>query len=47
MSEWKVDILDNIAIVNPTESLIIGEKAKKIPMEVLQPFTKKYLVFQL
>jgi len=41
MSEWKEEILENIALINPTESLSKGNKAKKVAMEVLQPFTKK------
>lgn len=41
MREWKESILDNIALINPTESLRKGIPAKKVAMEVLQPFTKK------
>jgi len=33
--------LEDIAYVNPIESLRSGEKAKKVAMEILQPFTKK------
>jgi len=39
--EWKEEILENIALINPTESLSKGNKAKKVAMEILQPFTKK------
>ncbi|MFH2032760.1 MAG: restriction endonuclease subunit S [Bacteroidota bacterium] len=38
---WKEEILEDIAFVNPTESLRNGKKAKKVAMEILQPFTKK------
>lgn len=41
MSEWKELILDRIAVINPTESLKKGVLAKKVAMDVLQPFTKK------
>ena len=40
MSEWKEVTLDDVAIINPTESLKKGRLAKKIAMESLQPFTK-------
>jgi len=41
MGDWKEIALDTIAIINPTESLGKGTKAKKIAMTVLQSFTKK------
>ncbi len=41
MSDWKEEIFENIALINPTESLSKGNKAKKVAMEILQPFTKK------
>jgi len=41
MSEWKASILDDVALINPTESLAKGQHAKKISMESLLPFTKK------
>ena len=37
MREWKERALDNVAIINPTESLSKGTKAKKIAMTVIQP----------
>ena len=40
MSEWKEVTLEDVAIINPTESLKKGQLAKKIAMESLQPFTK-------
>jgi len=41
MGEWNEMDLDAAAIINPTESLNNGVKAKKIAMTILQPFTKK------
>lgn len=41
VSEWREVSLDSVAIINPTESLKKGVVAKKVAMEVLQPFTKK------
>jgi len=41
MGDWKEIALDKVAIINPTESLNKGTKAKKIAMTILQPFTKK------
>lgn len=45
MSEWHEVSLDAVAIINPTESLRKGQVAKKISMDVLQPFTKKPQTF--
>ena len=47
MSEWREVALDSVAIINPTESLRKGQIAKKISMDVLQPFTKKPPRFSL
>jgi len=47
MGEWKEIVLDKVAIINPTESLIKGTKAKKIAMTILQPFTKKVLSYSM
>ena len=41
MCEWKETELQEIAVINPTERLAKGTEAKKIAMELLQPFTKK------
>ena len=41
MSEWREYRVDDFARINPTERLPKGTLAKKIPMEALQPFTKK------
>lgn len=41
MSEWKECNLDQVSLVNPTESLKKGTSAKKIAMEKLSPFKKK------
>ena len=47
MSEWKEIKLEDFAEVNPTERLPKGTLAKKIAMEVLQPFTKKISSFSV
>ncbi len=47
MSEWKECKLDEVAIINPTESLKKGTLAKKIAMEVLKPFTKRPPCFSI
>ncbi len=41
MCDWKESKLQEIALINPTERLAKGTKAKKVAMELLQPFTKK------
>lgn len=41
MSEWKEYKLDDFADINPTESIPKRAMAKKIPMELIQPFTKR------
>jgi type I restriction enzyme S subunit len=41
MNEWKKYRLGDFAEINPTERLPKGTIAKKIAMEVLQPFTKR------
>ncbi len=41
LSEWKEYRLADFAEINPTERLPKGTVAKKIAMEVIQPFTKK------
>lgn len=41
MSEWKEYKLEDFAEINPTESIPKGKVAKKIPMEFIQPFTKR------
>lgn len=41
MSEWKESVLDDIALINPSESLVKGSHAKKVAMELLIPFTKR------
>lgn len=39
-SDWPIKKLSEIADINPKESLSKGTFAKKIPMDVLQPFTR-------
>src|SRR5690625_1510342 len=40
-SEWKEYKLKDFARINPTERIPKGTIAKKIPMEFVQPFTKR------
>ncbi len=47
MTEWKEAALQDIAYVNPTESISNGTKAKKFPMELLEPFTKRVSGYQI
>jgi type I restriction enzyme S subunit len=47
MSEWKEYRLEDFADINPTESISKGTIAKKIPMEIIQPFTKRIPGFSL
>lgn len=47
MSEWRGCRLEEVAIINPSESLRKGQIAKKIPMDVLKPFTKKPPLFSM
>jgi len=47
MSEWIEYKLDDVASINPTESISKGELAKKVAMDVLQPFTKKVNAFSV
>jgi type I restriction enzyme, S subunit len=47
MSEWRECKLGDVAEINPTESLRKGTLAKKIPMDALQPFTKKIPKFEI
>jgi len=46
-SEWREYQLEDIAQINPTERLPKGTIAKKVAMEILQPFTKKIPTFTL
>ena len=41
MSKWKEYRLEDFAVINPTERIPKGTIAKKIPMEIIQPFTKR------
>ncbi|HIH97074.1 MAG TPA: restriction endonuclease subunit S [Thermoplasmata archaeon] len=47
MSEWLETSLQEIALINPTERLAKGTKAKKVAMEFVLPFTKKISAFSL
>jgi type I restriction enzyme S subunit len=46
-SSWRECKLGDVAEINPTESIKKGVSAKKIPMDALQPFTKKIPRFEL
>lgn len=45
-SEWTIKKISEIAEINPRESIKKGTVAKKIPMDVLQPFTRDVPSFQ-
>ena len=45
-SEWTIKKISEIAEINPRESIKKGIVAKKIPMDVLQPFTRDVPSFQ-
>ena len=47
MSSWRECKLGDVANINPSESLKKGTVAKKIPMDALQPFTKKIPKFDI
>ncbi len=47
MREWQEKSLEDIAIINPRESLKKGQVAKKVGMDALQPFTKKIPTYSL
>ncbi len=47
MTEWREAALQDIAYVNPAESISNGTKAKKVPMELLEPFTKRVSGYQI
>ena len=44
--EWTIKSLTDIAEINPRESIKKGTVAKKVPMDVLQPFTRDIPSFQ-
>lgn len=46
MEHWREYKLKNFAYVNPRESIPKGTVAKKIPMESVEPFTKKIFDFE-
>ncbi len=45
--EWKEYKLEDFADINPTERISKGTTAKKIPMEYIQPFTKRISSYSL
>ena len=46
-SDWQIKKLSDIVEFNPTERLPKGAIAKKIPMDILQPFTKDIFQYEL
>ena len=46
-SNWDVKRLDEIAEFNPRETIKKGSVAKKIAMDVLQPFTRDVPSFEV
>lgn len=46
-SEWTTRSISDIAEINPRESISKGSTAKKIPMDVLQPFTRYIPSYQM
>lgn len=46
-SEWTTRSISDIAEINPRESISKGSTAKKIPMDVLQPFTRDIPSYQM
>jgi type I restriction enzyme S subunit len=46
-SEWITRSISDIAQINPRESISKGSVAKKIPMDVLQPFTRDVPGYQM
>lgn len=46
-SDWQVKKLSDIVEFNPTERLSKGAIAKKISMDMLQPFTKDVFQYEL
>jgi len=47
MGEWLKTSLQEVAQINPVESISKGTKAKKVAMEYVLPFTKKVSAFSL
>lgn len=46
-SEWTIRSISDIAEINPREFICKGSTAKKIPMDVLQPFTRDIPSYQM
>lgn len=46
-SDWTKKSISDIAEINPRESIGRGSVAKKIPMDVLQPFTRDIPTYQM
>lgn len=46
-SEWATRTISDIAIINPRESIRKGTRAKKIPMDIIRPFTRDIPSYQI
>jgi len=46
-SEWVTRSISSIAEINPRETISKGSLAKKIPMDILQPFTRDIPGYQM
>ena len=45
--EWKMQILNDVILINPQETLSKGKQAKKIAMDILQPFCRDIPSFEI
>lgn len=45
--DWKMQTLNDVVLINPQESLPKGKQAKKIPMDILQPFCRDIPSFEI
>lgn len=46
-SEWATRTISDIAKINPRESIRKGTRAKKIPMDIIRPFTRDIPSYQI
>lgn len=46
-SEWATRTISDIAIINPREFIRKGTRAKKIPMDIIRPFTRDIPSYQI
>lgn len=45
--DWKMQTLNDVVLINPQETLPKGKQAKKIPMDILQPFCRDIPSFEV